>query len=250
MSSRGFIRAARQGAGAVADAAHGLDHGGIVVGREFAAEALDVNIDEIRAGIEVVVPDVFADLGAGKRLAGRAQEVGEQGELARGEPDQSAGAERLARDEIYGEFAMLEEGEGGAGGAAGDGVEARHEFIDVEGFNEVIVGAEVEAFEALVERAAGGDEHDGDGETALAELAQNAEAVAAGDHDIEDEGVVGAGGGEGEGIVAVIAEIDGDRLRFETFAHEVRELLVVFEHQDFHAPASTGAVGGEASGQR
>ena len=71
-----------------------------------------------------------------------------------------------------------------AGGAAGDGVEAGDEFVDVEGFREVVVGAEVEAFEAFVEGAAGGDEDDGDGEALVAEVPQDAQAVAPGDHDI------------------------------------------------------------------
>ena len=121
-----------------------------------------------------------------------------------------------------------------AGGAAGDGVEAGDEFVDVEGFREVVVGAEVEAFEAFVEGAAGGDEDDGDGEALVAEVPQDAQAVAAGDHDIEDEGIVGARGGEGVGIVAVVAKIDHEALRLEALADEGGELLVVFHHQDFH----------------
>ena len=182
----------------------------------------------------MVIPDVFANLCAGESLAGGAEQVGEERKLPRGEFDDGALAADFAGDEIDGDVAVLEEGEGGAGGAAGDGVEPGDELVDVERFREIIIGTEVEPFEAFVESAAGGDEDDGDGEALVAEVAQDAQAVAAGDHDIKDEGVVGACGGERVGIVAVVAEIDREALRLEALTDEGGELLVVFHHQDFH----------------
>ena len=119
-------------------------------------------------------------------------------------------------------------------GAAGDCVEPRNEFVDVKGFGEVIVGAEVEAFESLIECATGCDEHYRRGDAALANIAQNAETVASRNHDIEYECVVRAGGGERERFITMRAEIDVEAPGFEPFEHEARELRVVFEHQEFH----------------
>ena len=80
---------------------------------------MDVDVHEVGAGVEVVVPDVLADLDTGEGLAGRAQQVGEERKLARGEFDDLAVAADLAGDEVDRNGAVLEEREGMAGGAAG-----------------------------------------------------------------------------------------------------------------------------------
>jgi hypothetical protein len=49
---------------------------------------------------------------------------------------------------------MVDAGPGG-GLAAGQGVDAEHEFGEVEGFGQVVVGAEAEAADAVVAGAGG-----------------------------------------------------------------------------------------------
>ncbi len=95
---------------------------------------LDVDVDEVGAGIEVVIPHVLADLRTGEGLAGRAKQVGEQGELARGEFDGGGATTDFAGNEIYREFAVLENARLIARRAAEDGVEAGDELFDVERF--------------------------------------------------------------------------------------------------------------------
>ena len=98
----------RKRSGAIAYAANRLDGRVVFVSAEFASEALDVNVDEIRARIEVVVPHVLTNLGSGKRLARCAQEIGEEGEFAGGQRDRRFSKAHFAGDEIHGEFAVLE----------------------------------------------------------------------------------------------------------------------------------------------
>ena len=58
----------------------------------------------------------------------------------------------------------------GPGGAAGHHVQPGDEFLDEKRLGQVIVGAEVEAFEAFVEFAAGGEKDHRHGHFPLAEI--------------------------------------------------------------------------------
>lgn len=109
------------------------------------------------------------------------------------------------------------------------GVETGDQLFDVERLGEIIVGPEVEAVEAFVEGAAGGDEHDGDAHALGAELAKDAQAVAPGEHDIEDDGVVTARGREGETVVAIVGVIDDEAARGQALGHEPGKLGVIFD---------------------
>ena len=136
------------------------------------------------------------------------------------------------------------------GGSAEDGVEARDQLFDVKRFGEIIVGSEVEAIEAFVEGAAGGDEDDGDAHAFSAELTEDAEAVATGQHDIEDDGVVVTGGREYEAVVAIIGVVDDKAASGETLGHEPGEFGVIFDQKNFHgSPSLCGRPTG-SSGQK
>ena len=79
---------------AIADRAQRVDRRRAARQRELAPQVAHVDLDDVRAGIEVVAPDGAEDLLAAEHLAGVAQEVGEQVELARGEAQLDA----VARD--------------------------------------------------------------------------------------------------------------------------------------------------------
>ena len=111
---------------------------------------------------------------------------------------------------------------------------SRDQFVDVERLREIVVGAEVQALQPLVQRAARGDEDDGNGDPPVAQVAQDAQAVAPGDHDVEHQRVVGPGGREGVRVVTVVAEVDREALRLQALAHERGQFPVVLEHQDLH----------------
>jgi hypothetical protein len=85
---------------------------------------------------------------------------------------------------------------GGAFVAAEEGADAGEEFLEREGFDEVVVGAAVEAVDAVVDVAFGGEEEDGEVFSAFAEFAAEGEAVEAGHHDIQEDEVEGLGAGE------------------------------------------------------
>ena len=100
---------------------------------------------------------------------------------------------------------------------------ARDEFLDEERLNHVIVGAAVQAFDALPEFRTSGDQQDGDGVGLLAQVLQDTEAVA--------------------------AALDEESLLFEPFADEARNAGFVFYHQDFHNGSIAWCAGGEPAGK-
>ena len=73
-------------------------------------------------------------------------------------------------------------------GTSHDGPEPREEFADREGLGEIIVGAEVERLHAVVFRPAGRDDDHGHA-IRLAEFRQQANAIQARQHQVEDDGV-------------------------------------------------------------
>lgn len=218
----------------VSDAADRLDQGVVGVVVDLAADALDIDIDEVGARVVVVVPDVFAELGPVEDPARRAHEAGEEGELPAGEGDVLGAAADLAGEEVDREIGCREEAGVVAGAAPEDGVETGDELVGVEGLRQVVIGAEVQAFDAFVEGGAGGEEEDGDRAAELADLAEDAEAIATGEHDVQDQGIEGAGGGEGEGVVAIVADVHDEARGLERLADEGGDLPLVFSHEHFH----------------
>ena len=130
---------------------------------------------------------------------------------------------------------MFQEGARLPGSAAQKRVQPGDEFLDVEGFGEIIVRAEVQPVQPLVERAARGKEDHRHGRMPVPQIAQDAQAVAPGQHDVQHDRVVAPRAGQGETVVPVVAEIHHEALRFEPFPQEGAEFLVVFHDQNLHA---------------
>jgi hypothetical protein len=118
--------------------------------------------------------------------------------------------------------------------AAGNGVETGDQLLDEEGLGEVIVGAEVEAFEAFVKFAAGGEEDDREGDLPFAEVAEDAEAVAVWEHDVQDQSVVGARSSKRVALIAAEADVHHEALGLEALADKRRDLLIVLDDQNLH----------------
>ena len=79
----------------VADAAHRVQQARLVADLGLAAQVADVDAERVRAGAEVIAPDVLEDRRARQHLAGVAQEHLEQQELGAGEREQPLAAPRL-----------------------------------------------------------------------------------------------------------------------------------------------------------
>ena len=122
--------------------------------------------------------------------------------------DRLAAARDGARGGINDHVADLQPGLGLAGGAADEGAQPRQQFRQLEGFDEVIVRAGVQAPHAVANGIARG-EHQHGGLLGLAQPPQQFPAVHARQHDVEDDGVVVVALGLVEALLAVRGAVHG-----------------------------------------
>ena len=120
----------------------------------------------------------------------------------------------------------------GGGGAAEHGAEAEDEFVGLERFAEVVVGAGFEPGDAVFGRAAGGEQQDGEVLAVLAEGGGEVEAGFAGHHDVEHEGV----GLDGAELVAGFGHVggggDAEALLGQVAGQQPAEAGVVVDDKD------------------
>jgi len=224
----------RLGGQDVAQASSGVDEFGVEAFVDFVAEVADVDVHHVAGVFVVLVVEVFPDVGAGDDLAFAVGEVFEEGELAGAQFDGLVAA-------LYGlgGGVDLEVGDADGGGfvvvaAADHGADAGEEFFPGEGLDHVVVGAEVEAFDAVLNAVAGGEAEDGGFDAAAADGLEDGPAVFAGEHHVEDDAVVGVGEGELEGLVAAEGEVDGVAFFAEAVGDGAGEGGVVLGDEDTH----------------
>jgi len=239
--------------------AEGADEAGVLgVVSEFLAQGGNVDVDAPVEDFVVPLPDFLEELVAGADLAAGAGEAEEEVELDGGEGEGAVvegGAARGGDDAEGAEYDIASDGgEGGGGGlalgAAGDGAEAGEEFAGGEGLRQVVVGADFEADDPVGLVAPGG-EHENRDVGPGADAAEDFEAIDAGEHDVEDDGVPGAGAGAGEGLLdaveAGVGGCDGIAEGGEVVGEEAAEFPVVVDQEEAAgggAVASQGFAGG------
>ena len=212
----------------VAAGAHRLDHRGLLrIGFDLAPDAADQHIDAAfeRAGAAAL--GQIEQAVARQHAAGPLAEHPQQIELGAGHRDPGAvGIAQFAQAEIDPPAEKAERGRpfGGAGGqrhrvTAQHRVDPRQQFTRIEGLRKIIVGAHLEAEDAIDILAARGQHDDRDLQFG-AELAAQAEAVFPGQHDVENDQVdamIGQGArhfaaiGGGGHVAGVAAQIFGDQ---------------------------------------
>ena len=186
----------------------------------------------------MVSPDAFQEHRARDGAPGVAEEVFQQLEFAALEFNAFAVAVRGAREEIQGEVAEVEAcfvrvvfG----GRAAVEGFQSRHEFGEGEGFGEVVVGADIESADALVDGAERREDQHRRAQSAAAPLREEFEAVGVGaEHSVQDDGVPGDIKGEGFGVGGGFGPFDAMSLFAEAAQEVVAGFGVVFYEEYLH----------------
>ena len=181
---------------AVADAADGLD--GVADGRvvfELGAQVADVDVDGAGVAVVLVTPDALEQLVAREGAPGVRDEelqelvlLGRQGDglvvepcLIRGEVEPQAADGQALFSLLVLAAALLD-----AGGAAQHGLDAREQLAHGEGLDDVVVGAELEADDAVDGIALGG-EHENGKLALFANAFENLHAAHAGHHHVEHD---------------------------------------------------------------
>ena len=118
--------------------------------------------------------------------------------------------------------------------AADQRAQARLELGQIEGLGEVVVGAEVEALDALVEGVVGGEHQHRHARAAVAQPAQHFEAAELGQPQVEDHHVVGLGRQHVVGFAPVVHAIHGVIGLAQGPGEAVGQHRVVFNDEDAH----------------
>ena len=161
-------------------------------------------------------------------------------EFAGREGDLLAGARDAAVQNIHDEVAGFQEiGGGGRGAAAAEGFDARDEFLHREGFGEVVVGAGFEAFDAVADFAAGGEDEDARGAGGGAEAGEDGEAVERGQAEVEDDEIGRRGERGAEALGAVGAGLGGVIAAHQRADDVTGEPEFVFDDEDAHEDGKT-----------
>ncbi len=224
---------------------HGAGEGAALVAEELALQQVlgdggAVDGDEELLGARAVLVDGAGD----ELLAGAALAGDEDGGVGRRDlPDglvdalhggrgADDGLVALDRGDLIGHDDFLAHGAGGVEGAA----EEVLELGDVEGLEDVIVGAELHRLDGGLRGAVGGHHDDDLPGGHLADLLEGLEAVLGPHPDVHDDDVDGAVLGQLalEDLQALVARFgaeDLDRLGFEEALEGVVDVLLVVDHQ-------------------
>ena len=106
---------------------------------------------------------------------------------------------------------------------------AGREFGDVEGLGEVVVGTEVEAGHLVVERVLGRDDDDAGLLVRGFQLAQDVEAVAVGQHDVQKDAVVFIEFGFHHGGFGIGGGLDDMAVDSQGFFHQFPQTVIVLD---------------------
>src|SRR4051812_46357232 len=193
----------------ISDAANGMDQRiglGIV---DLAADAADIDVDDVGGGIEMQVPDVLEQHRAGDDAPLVADKIFEQLEFARQQWDLPAAAAGTACDQVDGEVADPQHGLLGDGfAAAAQCLKTRKKLDEGERLDEIIVAPGAQAAHAVIDLAERGDDQEGCCDTVIAQLPHHGDAVDVGQHAVDgDHGIV-ARGAVAQGFAPRGGEID------------------------------------------
>src|SRR5580693_1772503 len=220
----------------VAAAPYGLDEvaafGGV---GELLAQLADEDVDDLQfrlvhAAIEMIEEHF---LGEGRALAQREQ-LQHLVFFARQMHALAADLDRLGV-EIDHEIAGLDHRLGVALGTAHDRMDARDQFVLVEGFGHVVVGADAETLDLVLDAGKAGEDQNGGLDLGDPKLLEHVIAGHVGQVEVEKNNVVIVKLSEIDAFFPEIRRIDVKALGFQHQFNRLRDGAVIFYQQYAHA---------------
>jgi hypothetical protein len=177
---------------------------------------------------------VLDQLGAGQDLARMAHEVLEEGELARRQVDRAPVAHHAPRRGV--ELQVADPKDRGAlgGPAAHERAQARQQLGERERLGQVVVGAGVEPRDPVGHRVARREHENGAPSAGLAQPAADLEAVDVGQHQVENDRVVGVLGPQPERVLPPPGHVDRVPLLLEGALEQAGHLDLVLHDEHPH----------------
>src|SRR4051794_25095236 len=207
---------------------------------DLAPQVTDVDLDDVGVVVREPAPDGRQELGLGDGPAVGPQEVLEQVELTRREGDRGSASGHGVCRGVEHEVAHADGPRGAGGVASGRPAQQRfepgHEHDPGEGLGQVVVCPEVQAVGLVVLPVLRRQHEDWDVAAVGAQPLGHAVAGQAGEHDVEDDGVVAAAPGEPQPGLAVVREVDLEALGAQAALQRLREPHLVVDDQNPHVP--------------
>ncbi len=204
------------------------------VGTELFAEVRDMNLEEVGEGVFLLVEEVFVELRAGQHGAPMEREIFEERELSRGEVDDFSLVENLSSRGVQRDGIPLESRGGGRCAPADECPDAGQEFVQIEGFDEVIVGTGIEATDAISSLIAGSEKEDRSGLLQGADFLEDLPSAEFGKEEVEDDDVVMGVQGFVEALTSISGLIDGIAFVPEAAQKACAQAGLVFDEQQSH----------------
>src|SRR6202790_3276383 len=220
----------------IAAAPHGLDEvaafGGV---GELLAQLADEDVDDLQfrlvhAALEMVEEHFLGERGA---LAERKQ-LQHLVFLARQVHALAADLDRLGV-EIDHEIAGLDHRLGVALGAAHDRMNARNQFVLVEGLGHVVVGADAETLDLVLDAGKAGEDQNGGLDLRYPQLLEHVVAGHIRQIEVEQNNVVVVKLSEIDAFFSQVRRIDVETLGFQHQFDRLRDGAVIFYQQYAHA---------------
>ena len=218
---------------APAQAAHIADG----VGAQLAAHAVDQHVHGVAADLLAPAIDAAFELVAREDGPGPLEQRVQQRELTRRELRTLALHQHFAGGDVQLDVGAADDGVGRAVAPPDDGAHARQQFAKLVGLDQVVVGADVQAGDPVVQAVAGGEHQHRRVVALAARLAQDLDAIALGQAQIEQHAGVAA---VAEGALrqqAVLHPIDRPAVAAQCLLQALADHLVVFHQQNAHQPS-------------
>jgi hypothetical protein len=195
-----------------------------------------------------VVPDVLEDRRPGERLATVLHEEAQERELLGREVHLLPAALDDVASRVDDERTAPKGSRALRRPPTEEGPEPAEELGEGERLDQVVVRPSVEPGDPVGDGVASGQHEDRDRDAPPPELLAHGEAVEDGEHDVEDDGVVGPGPGLPQALAAVRGGGDGEAGVLEALTEQVAHLGVVLDHQDLHGARVPRPARGSAGG--
>jgi D-alanyl-D-alanine carboxypeptidase/D-alanyl-D-alanine-endopeptidase (penicillin-binding protein 4) len=216
----------------VAEAAHGPDADAVRL--ELGAQARDVHLDRVGAHLLVPAAHRGDDLLLVDHLLDVAQQVLEQRPLAHRQLQRLAGQEAAARAEVHLERPVGDRLQLLRPAAADQRVGARHQLVQVEGLEQVVVGAQVQPVHAVLHRVARGQDQHRHVLAARPRAAHHLEAVQPRAAHVQHDEVEGLAAQQVVGGAPVVDPVGHEALGSERADQPVGQQGVVLHDQHSH----------------
>src|SRR5450631_3659558 len=216
---------------------------------DFRAQARDVHVDHIGLRVEMVVPHVLQQHGAGDYLPRVLHQVFQQAEFARLQRNLSCAAADLMRQPVEFEIADAQHGFLATRPAPSrQHFDARQQLGERIGLGQVIVAAGAQALDPIVDLAERRQNERRRLDALVAQRADQREPVALGQHAVDDEHVILAVERHRQTVIAVIGGVGDMTDLTERLDQIVGGVAVVLDDQKAHGDPIRLRIGHPAEG--